>query len=348
MARLLTGLALLLAGLGLMAEGLGRWGESVGLHRRVADSAKESPNPVAGVALGAALTSLVQSSSAVTVILVGLRDAGLISLETALAYTIGANVGTCITAQIAAVDPGRLAAYLPPLGLLLACVGALEGTIFRKRYSRPSQLASPRPGPTTKRYRRYESYGWAIQYLGHAIAGLGFIFLGMSQMEKGSLGLVAGAFGRDMLRLVGHSNVAAFAAGFLATAVIQSSSAMVAATMAVSRSGAIDLERTVMVVLGANVGTCVTALLAGVGRKREALQVAVGHLLFNSLGVIVFLPLVGPVSSFIRLVEIDPARQVALAHLLFNGLTALMAIPALGALAKMVTFVCPSEETAAG
>jgi phosphate:Na+ symporter len=315
----------LLGGLALFLLGLGQLTDSVqalagrGLKRWVG---RLTSNRFSGAATGASVSAVLQSSSATTVLVVGLVSAGVLSLEQSLGVLLGANVGTTVTAQIVAFDVARIAVVFASGGLALA-------------------LLAPR-GP--------------LRHAGAALFGLGLVFAGMGLMTRSAGPLQGHEAFLEAMTAVAHP-LSAVLAGAVFTALVQSSSATVGVVIVLAGRGLVSLEASVALVLGANLGTCVTACIAALGRPRPAVQAALAHLAFNLLGVVVWLPLLGPLAELVRqaspgappglpeaerVAEALP-RQVANAHLVFNLGTALLLIGFTSPLARAIRRIVPDR-----
>ncbi|HHV62305.1 MAG TPA: Na/Pi cotransporter family protein [Firmicutes bacterium] len=303
LARLGLGLACFLAGMSLLRHGL--------IHatsRRVKRLlARFASPPFAGAITGTFVTALIQSSSAVTVLVVGLVDAGILDLYQAFGIIIGANVGTTITAQLIAFDVAQLALPCVVLGatfILAACILRVLPLPGLDRACR----ASP-------------------ELAGEIILGLGLLFGGMNIMTE-AVGVV-----RDDPRLTGY--LVAFGqsafwgtvAGVIFTGIIQSSSATTAIVLAFARQGLLPLEGSMGLILGSNIGTCVTALLASLGTGATARKAALAHLMFNVFGVAIIFPFISQFGILVSLTSGDLPRQVANAHALFNLISAAIVLP---------------------
>lgn len=320
-AGLAGGLALFLFGLERLTNGL----KAVAGDELRTGLRKLTANRFLGIVVGAFVTAVVQSSSVTTVILVGFVGAGLMTLVQALGVIIGANIGTTLTAQIVAFDVDALALPLIAVGFAATAIGKRD---------------APRQ--------------W-----GKAVMGIGFVFFGMALMS----GAVAPlrdwpAFADAMTRL--QQPLVAIALGAAVTAILQSSAATIAIVITVASQGLIGLESGIAVTLGANIGTCVTALLASIGRNRAALRTALAHVLFNLGGAMIWLPLIGLLASTVvamsptypelagpaRLAAEVP-RQLANAHTLFNLANAILFVGLIGLIARGLNRVLPDLPTAA-
>jgi phosphate:Na+ symporter len=238
-----------------------------------------------GAATGAGITAIIQSSSVTTVVIVGLVSAGAMTLLMSVGVIFGANVGTTITAQIIAFNVTKYA---------LAVVAVGFGIDFFSRTER-------------------------LERIGRTVMGLGLVFFGMSLMGLAMEPLQSHQGFLDAMASISNVWVGiALGAGF--TALIQSSSATTAVVIAMAATDLISLNLAIALVLGANVGTSVTAQLAAIGKPVEAKRVAMVHTMFNVLGVLIWIPFVQLLASLaIRLSPVDDTpRQIAWAHTIFN------------------------------
>jgi len=298
---LLGGLALFLFGLGQMSKAL----KIVAGDRLKLLLGRLTSHRLAGLATGAFVTAVIQSSSVTTVLVVGFVSAGLMTLTQSVAVIMGANVGATLTTQIIAFPITRYSLLLVAAGFALSLTGRNRGS------------------------RRQE---------GEALMGLGLIFFGMGLMGDAMAPLRSfPPFLDAMVRL--EDPWLGILAGAVFTALVQSSSATSGIVIVLAGQGLLSLPAGIALVLGANVGTCVTALLAAIGKSREALRAAVVHVLFNLLGVVLWVGFIGSLAELV--VAISPTspqlvgtarlaaeapRQIANAHTLFNVANALLLI----------------------
>ncbi len=286
---ILGGLALFLYGMVMISSGLQK---TAGQRTRLILE-KMTDNPIKGIATGAATTALVQSSSVITVFLVTMVNSQLLTLRNAVGVIFGANIGTTITAQMVAFNIGLYA--LPVIAF-----GFLVNFLARKPFQK---------------------------YLGEALLGVGFIFLGMIFMNLGVKPLQDSTFFMQILKTFGDQPFWGIVSGAVFTGIIQASSATIALVIAMAMQQMIDLQAAIAITLGANIGTCVTALIGSIGTSRNAKRVAVIHLMFNFIGTaIIFLPL----KYFVQLVSLtanDLPRQIANAHTIFNIVTTIALLP---------------------
>lgn len=303
---LLAGLSLFLYGIIQMSSGL----EKAAGSRLREIFEKITNSPFRGLFLGTLITSIVQSSSAVTVLTVGFVNAGLLTLEGSLGIIFGANIGTTITAQLVAFKLTHIAPYFLFLGFLLLFFGK----------------------------RKY------IRYIGEALFGFGVLFLGLSLMES-SLSLLKNwsAFHSLMVSMSKYP-ILGILTGAVITGIIQSSSVTTSIVVALAGKDAIPLFSAIPLILGANIGTCVTALLASINTSLSARRTAIAHLFFNIVGVILIFPFLSPFTKLVSLTSSDTARQVANAHTLFNVLWSFIWIWFTKEYAGIIKKIVPGEE----
>ena len=306
---LLGGLALFLYGMQMMSGGL----EAAAGNKMKQILEKLTANRFLAVAVGAAITAVIQSSSATTVMVVGFVNSGMMTLSQAVWIIMGANIGTTITGQLIALDVGMLAPLFAFAGVAMV--------VFLKN-------------PKAHHY-------------GEILAGLGVLFIGMGMMSDSMRPL------REVPEFVNlmtkFSNpVIGIGVGALFTAVIQSSSASVGILQSLASNGLIGLGDAVFVLFGQNIGTCITAVLAAIGTSRNAKRTTLIHLSFNIIGTTFFtiicllFPLTALVESF---TPGNAPAQIANMHTLFNIVTTLLLLPIGQYLAKFAEKVMPDSAT---
>lgn len=307
---LLGGLALFLYGMQMMSTGL----EAAAGNRMKSILEKLTSNRVKGVLVGAAITAVIQSSSATTVMVVGFVNSGLMTLKQAVWVIMGANIGTTITGQLIALDIGAIA----PL-FAIAGVGAI---MFIKSEK--------------------------VHHISSIFAGLGILFMGMDMMGAAMSPLKESeAFISLMTKF--DNPLLGILVGALFTAVIQSSSASVGILQALASTGMIPLSSAVFVLFGQNIGTCITAVLASIGMKVNAKRTTVIHLLFNIIGTVLFtvICLVTPYVTWIEaMTPGDPVAQIANAHTVFNIVTILLLLPFGTHMANIAVRILPDSKKA--
>lgn len=308
---LLGGLALFLHGMQMMSSGL----EAAAGNKMKRILERLTSNRFLGVAVGAVITAVIQSSSATTVMVVGFVNSGMMTLQQAVWIIMGANIGTTITGQLIALDVGALAPLFAFIGVALV--------VFIKKQS--------------------------VHHYGQIIAGLGILFIGMEMMSGSMLPLrESEAFISLMTRF--SNPVLGILAGMIFTAIIQSSSASVGILQALAAGGLIGLDGAVYVLFGQNIGTCITAVLASIGTSRNAKRTTIIHLMFNVIGTTIF-TIVCMTSPLVELVESftpgNPQAQIANMHTLFNIVTTLLLLPFGTGLAALATKILPERESEA-
>ena len=279
---LLGGLALFLYGMQMMSAGM----EAAAGNRMKTILEKLTSNRFLGIAVGAGITAVIQSSSATTVMVVGFVNSGMMTLRQAVWIIMGANIGTTITGQLIALDVGTIAPLIAFAGV--ACI------VFVKNAK--------------------------AHHVGSIFGGLGILFIGMEMMSSAMLPLKdSEAFVGIMSRF--DNPILGILAGLVVTSVIQSSSASVGILQVLAGSGVIPFSSAVFVLFGQNIGTCVTALLASIGTSRNAKRTTIIHLSFNIIGTIIFtiLAICFPLADFVAaFTPGNVVAQIANMHTLFK------------------------------
>lgn len=261
--------------------------------------------------MGAAITAVIQSSSATTVMVVGFVNSGLMTLNQAVWVIMGANIGTTITGQLIALDIGAIAPVF--------AIAGVAAMMFVKSEK--------------------------VHHISSIFAGLGVLFMGMDMMGAAMEPLQESeAFINLMTQF--SNPLLGILVGAVFTAVIQSSSASVGILQALAATGMIPLSSAVYVLFGQNIGTCITAVLASIGTKVNARRTTVIHLMFNIIGTVIF-TVVCMVTPYVHLVESitpgDPVAQIANAHTIFNIVTTLLLLPFGNYMAKAATHILPDS-----
>lgn len=318
---LFGGLALFLYGVSMMGGSLER--AALGRMRKMLG--RLTGTPFRGVLLGAAVTAAVQSSSAATVMVAGLVGAGAVTLRQAVGVIMGANIGTTVTAH-------------------LLCLGG-SGDFLLLRVFSPATLAPLAVFVGTVLFLTAKKDRPRVA--GQFVLGFGILFTGMLQMEAA----VAPLRGSPaFLRLIKTADdpLLGVLAGAGVTAVIQSSSASVGILQAVASTGAVSWAAAVPILLGQNIGTCVTPILAGIGGNRGAKQAALVHLLLNLLGTAVFLVLIYGTERHFHWPFWEEAvgkGDIAWFHTFFNVAVTVMFLPFAGTLERAVSRLIPDRVT---
>jgi phosphate:Na+ symporter len=280
-----------------------------------------------GMISGAVTTGIVQSSSVTTVMLVGFVSAGLMTMSQSIGVIFGAKLGTTVTAQIVAFKVTKFALVLVAAGFFLSFIAKRE----------------------------------KIRQWGATVMGLGLIFFGMAVMSKAMYPLRSFQPFVDLMGSM-ENPAAGMLVAALFTAVVQSSSATMGIVVVLAMQGLLTLEAGIALALGANIGTCMTAGLASIGKPREAVRVAVAHLIYSLAIAVVALPFLPLVADAARamspvadatltgqdMLAKEVPRQVANAHTIINGLAAFLFLPLTGFLARLVTRLVPDKPDKAG
>ncbi|MEJ8735573.1 MULTISPECIES: Na/Pi cotransporter family protein [Mediterraneibacter] len=305
---LLGGLALFLYGMQMMSNGL----ESAAGNKMKSILERLTSNRIKGVLVGAAITAVIQSSSATTVMVVGFVNSGLMTLNQAVWVIMGANIGTTITGQLIALDIGAIAP--------LFAIGGVASIMFIKSEK--------------------------VHHISGIFAGLGILFMGMDMMGAAMEPLQnSETFLQFMTNF--KNPLVGILIGAVFTAIIQSSSASVGILQALAGTGMIPLSSAVYVLFGQNIGTCITAVLASIGTKVNARRTTVIHLMFNIFGSILFtvICLTTPFVSWMEaMTPGNPVSQIANVHTTFNIVTTLLLLPFGTYMAKIAVRVLPDSK----
>jgi phosphate:Na+ symporter len=263
--------------------------------------------PIRGTAAGALVTAVVQSSTATTVITVGLVNAGVISFMASLGIIFGANLGSTMTSQLVALNLTAFAPILILAGFLISIIGG-----------------------------KYRVFGRPIFYFG-------LVFFSLSLI---STVMVPYRTDPQLIELMGLMDTVflQIAFGFLITNIFQSSSVTTGLVVVMSQNDLITPTVAIPILLGANLGTPTTALLVATRMNTSARRVAVAHFLFNFLGVLLFLPILGLFTAFVLSLGGDPAQQVANAHLLFNLTCCIVFLILVHPFGRLVQRLVPGRE----
>lgn len=310
---LVGGLAIFLFGMDIMTRAL----KQVAGNSLKTILARMTSNRFLGLIAGASITAIIQSSSITTVLLVGFISAGLMTTAQSVAVILGANIGTTITAQILAFKVSALALPVLSLGFFVSFIAQRKAT------------------------REY----------GRILLGIGMVFFGMAIMSEAMHPLRSFQPFLDFILSLDHAFLAMLVgAGF--TALVQSSSATTGILIVMAGQGLIGLEAAVALALGANIGTCVTALLAAIGKPREAVRAAAVHTVFNVVGVVIWVGFVDQLADLARFVSPDSAvgldndnipRQLANVHTFFNVINAFLFIGFTAQMTRLVEWLVPDK-----
>lgn len=313
---LLGGLSLFLYGMEKMTEAL----KNIAGDKLKTVLAKFTSNRFSAVFTGAFVTAIIQSSSVTTVLVVGFISAGMMTLMQSVGVIMGANIGTTITAQIIAFKVTKYA-------MVLIAVGFITNFAAKKEQ---------------------------LKWFGAMLFGLGLIFFGMDLMSQATSPLRTHEPFIEIMKSMTNP-LYGVAVGALFTALVQSSSATTGIVIVLASQGFITLESGIALTLGANIGTCSTAMLSTIGKPREALQTALVHVIFNFLGAMVWVFLIGYLADWVRSISpvaanltgtekiaAEVPRQIANAHTLFNIANTILFIGFTVPLARLAQKIAPS------
>lgn len=293
------GLGMFIYGMQIMAQGL----ENAAGDRMKSLLGVLTKNKFFGVLLGAFITAVIQSSSATTVMVVGFVNAGIMNLQQAMGVIMGANVGTTITGWLVSsvewaefLSPSTLA----PLAIMLGVIIMLTG---KRRSSKD---------------------------VSSIVIGFGLLFVGISTMSASVAPLKDSEAFCSIFVKLGHNPILGIIAGAVVTAVIQSSSASVGILQSLAAAGLVPFGAAIYIIMGQNIGTCVTAIISSMGAKKNAKTAALMHLLFNIIGTVLF-----SIVAIIYLKTVNPAwatgtitqTQISMVHTIFNIATTVMLFP---------------------
>ena len=320
--NLIGGLCLFLFGMNVMGQAL---------ERRAGNRLREllgklTTNKLAGLLTGLGVTAIIQSSSATTVMVVGFVNSGLMTLKQAINVIMGANIGTTVTAWIlslAGIDSGNLfVSLLKPSSF--TPVLALIGIVFYM---------------FSKNSRRQDT--------GLILLGFATLMFGMESMSDAVSGLREVPQFRQMM-IAFQNPVLGVLAGAVLTAIIQSSSASVGILQALASTGQVSLGAAIPIIMGQNIGTCVTAMLSSVGTNKNARRAALVHLSFNVIGTVVWLAVFCLVRALVRPVLLDASASlfsIAVVHSAFNILCTMLLLPMTGLLERLAHRLVPDGHT---
>lgn len=313
---LLGGIGVFLYGMKLMGDSL----EMVAGNEIKRMFAKISNKKLIGVGIGTVTTAVVQSSAAIIVMSMGFVNSGLMSLTQAITISYGANIGTCVTALIVAVGVGGFAdVQLTVIFAALAGVGALM-IMFTKKDK--------------------------VKKIGGIITGLGMIFVGLSVMTSSmSIFSQSDKISAFLAKISNPALLLLF--GILFTALIQSSSAVsgIVITMVASIPALLQFDQALYIILGSNIGTCITSLIAAIGTNTNAKRAAVINVFYKTVGVIIFgiLSIWVPFGKMFSIFK-APALQVAMFHLFFNVVATVIFFPFTNLMVKASEKIMPEKK----
>src|SRR5690625_949496 len=290
-----------------------------GLQKSAGDRLRDildrfTSNPLLGVLAGIIVTVLIQSSSGTTVLTVGFVHAGFMNLRQAIGIIMGANIGTTVTAFIIGLDIGEYSLPILAIGCFLL--------FFFKNQK--------------------------VNAFGQTIFGFGSLFFGLGLMSSGMAPLRTLEAFHELTINMSENPVLGVVIGTVFTAIVQSSSATIGILQGLYAEGAINLQASLPVLLGDNLGTTITALLAGIGASVAAKRASITHVVFNLIGAAIFIFLLQPFTSFVQFLQttlnLNPEMTIAFAHGSFNIFNTIIQFPFIAFLAWLVTKIIPGED----
>ena len=312
------GLGMFIYGMQIMSQGL----ENAAGNKMKSLLEVLTKNKILGVLLGALITAVIQSSSATTVMVVGFVNAGIMNLTQAMGVIMGANIGTTVTGWI--VSMGEWASFLKPstLAPVAIMIGVVVMMVGKRR---------------------------ATKDVASIVVGFGLLFVGISSMSDAMAGLKDVPAFTNLFVSLGANPILGILVGAGVTAIIQSSSASVGILQSLAVAGLIPFNSAVYIIMGQNIGTCVTAMLSSMGAKRNAKTAALMHLLFNIIGTIIF-----SIAAIVFFKVANPAwghsmitsTQISTVHTAFNIATTVLLFPASNLIIKLAKKIGRVDEEA--
>ncbi|MEF7647967.1 MULTISPECIES: Na/Pi cotransporter family protein [Bacillus cereus group] len=308
-----------IGGLGIFLFGIKYMGD--GLQQAAGDRLRDildrfTTNPLMGVLAGMLVTVLIQSSSGTTALTVGLVSAGFMTLRQAIGVIMGANIGTTVTAFIIGIKIGEYA-------LPVMAVGAILLFFFKNK---------------------------KVHSVGQVVFGFGMLFFGLELMSAGMKPLRSLESFQDLMISMSDNPILGIVVGTVFTLIVQSSSATIGILQELFGQGAIDLQASLPVLFGDNIGTTITAVLAAIGTSIAARRAALVHVIFNIIGTIIFTILLVPFTSLIQYFQtslnLNPEMTIAFAHGTFNVTNTIIQFPFIAVLAWIVTKIIRGEDSA--
>lgn len=307
---LLAGCGVFIAGMNMMSDGLER-SAGGGMKKLLG---KLSNNRFAGVGVGVAVTAIIQSSSATSVMVIGFVNAGIMTLMQATAIIMGANIGTTVTGLIVSLSAFDVSLYAS----VLAFIGVMMTFIKKEK----------------------------VKIVGSTLCGLGLLFVGLDAMSGAFNNAEIKGFFEDLLASIDFP-LLLILVGALFTALIQSSSAATGLIIIMVGQGVIPVENALFIVLGSNIGTCITAILASIGASTNAKRTAFIHLMFNVIGTVIFTIILWiftkPIVNVLAGIS-NMQMQIAWFHVIFNVTTTILLLPFIKYLVKFATFVIKDKK----
>ncbi len=303
------GLALFLFGIKMLSQGMEQL--AGGKIQQWLD--KATNHPIKGATFGAVATALIQSSGLLMVTMIGLINARLLTLEQAIGVMLGQEIGTTITGQVVALNIGSIRFVAVALGFILYEFG---------------------------RERKMQRYG-------QILLGFGIMFIGREVMADTVKPLAATPLVAQWLARMGQTPLLGVVAGAILTAIMNSSTATTGLVIAMGASNVITLPAAIGFIYGANIGSCITGFMASMGSSSvSGRRASIAQISINVIGVLLFLPILAPYSSFLETTSPDLARQIANAHTIFNVAVSLVLFPFVKPIARLSALIVPEKKEA--
>ena len=315
MTEVATQIILALGGLGLFLYGMKLLGDGLelaaGAKLRVILE-KLTSNKFLGALVGIVVTAIIQSSTAVSVMVVGFVNAGLMTLTQGMGVIMGATIGTTVTSLILSFN---IAQYMP----VLICVGAFMVSLSKKNNTK---------------------------YVGQIIAGFGILFFGMTTMSDNLKPLASSDFFQSIITSVSDPFIGIIF-GTLFAGVVQSSSATVGVLQALGAAGALALPNAVYIVYGIHIGACVTSVISSIGATKAARRTSLSYVIFCSIGVLMFtlITIFTPYVLWIENSTDNVSLQISLVHIIFSIVSTIVLLPCNDLIIKMSYMIIRGEES---
>ncbi|WP_353855190.1 Na/Pi symporter [Bacillus sp. Bos-x628] len=265
-------------------------------------------HPLKAFLVSIVFTGVLQSSSAFMVIVIGFVSTGILTFKKSIPMILGTNIGSTFTTEFIAIEMDVFMWVLIATGLLLIIFG-----------QRP------------------------FKHAGKSIFGLGMIFFCIQGFSKIAGMMTSQPEMMKFLEMMEHSNWTALLLGTIFTAIVHSSSVCIGILMGFMNEGTVALQEGISFVLGSNIGTCITAVMASISGGYAARQTAYAHVVFNVIGVLLCLPFLTMITEFVELLESSPAQQIAHFSLLFNTVSSLLFFPFLHPFYSLILFLLPNQ-----
>jgi len=287
---IIGGLALFLSGIRQMSKSF----EGIVSYKIRNKIDKITSSKLGGVFIGIFITALLHSSSATTIIVISLVHGNLLSIYNAIPIIMGANIGTTFTAQLIAFEINNLSIYFFIVGIILMIL------LRNKKH----------------------------HIIWKTILGLALIFAGIDVITYSISRIKSTEFFFSLIKYLSKSKGASILAGFILTAVIQSSTTGMTILQVMTASNIIGINSAILIILGQNIGTCVDTVIGSFATNKVGKQAAIVHVLFNVIGVVIFYFIIDYFCDFIVYLSPDnPSRQIANAHTIFNVVTTIVLLP---------------------